>query len=74
MFIGKKDGGLRPVVDYRRLNDITIKDRHPLPRIPDLLDRLSSASVYTKIDLRDAFNLVRIRPGNEWKTAFRTRH
>ena len=73
LFIKKKDGSLRLAVDYRGLNRITKKDRYPLPLIPDLLDRLRSAKTFTKIDLRGAYNLVRIAEGDEWKTAFRTR-
>jgi hypothetical protein len=61
-------------VDYRGLNRITKKDRYPLPLIPDLLDRLRAARVFTKLDLRGAYNLVRIADGDEWKTAFRTRY
>ena len=57
LFIKKKDGSLRLAVDYRGLNRITKKDRYPLPLIPDLLDRLNSAKVFTKIDLRGAYNL-----------------
>ena len=74
LFIKKKDGSLRLAVDYRGLNRITRKDRYPLPLIPDLLDRLRSARVFTKIDLCGAYNLVHIAEGNEWKTAFRTRY
>uniref|UniRef100_A0A8C5M421 Gypsy retrotransposon integrase-like protein 1 n=1 Tax=Leptobrachium leishanense TaxID=445787 RepID=A0A8C5M421_9ANUR len=73
-FIGKKDGGLRPCVDFRELNHITIKNRYPLPLIPELMERLQTATVFSKIDLRGAYNLVRIREGDEWKTAFRTRY
>ena len=72
LFIKKKDGSLRLTVDYRGLNKVTKKDRYPLPVIPDLLDRLRSAHVFTKLDLRGAYNLVRIAEGDEWKTAFRT--
>ena len=72
LFIKKKDGSLRLAVDYRGLNRITKKDRYPLPLIPDLLDRLRSARTFTKIDLRGAYNLVRIAEGDEWKTVFRT--
>lgn len=73
-FVGKKDGGLRPCIDYRALNNITIKNRYPLPLIPELLDRLKKAKIFSKLDLRGAYNLVRIRKGDEWKTAFRTRY
>lgn len=61
-------------VDYRGLNKITIKNRYPLPLISGLLDQLNQAKIYTKIDLRRAYNLVRIKEGDEWKTAFRTRY
>ncbi|KAI2660885.1 Transposon Tf2-9 polyprotein [Labeo rohita] len=71
-FVKKKDGGLRPCVDYRGLNQITIKNRHPLPLTNTALDALSGARFFTKLDLRSAYNLVRIREGDEWKTAFIT--
>ena len=58
LFIRKKDGSLRLVVDYRGLNRITKKDRYPLPLIPDLLDRLRATQIFTKINLRGAYNLV----------------
>jgi transposase InsO family protein len=74
LFIKKKDGSLRLCVDYRGLNKITIKDRTPLPLIGESIDRLRKARVFTKIDLRGAYNLVRIKEGDEWKTAFRTRY
>ncbi|KAI2661187.1 Transposon Tf2-9 polyprotein [Labeo rohita] len=71
-FVKKKDGGLRPCVDYRGLNQITIKNRHPLPLTNTALDALSGARFFTKLDFRSAYNLVRIREGDEWKTAFIT--
>ena len=74
LFVKKKDGSLRLCVDYRGLNKITRKDRYPLPLVSDLLDAPRKARIYTKIDLRHAYNLVRIAPGDEWKTAFRTRY
>jgi hypothetical protein len=74
LFVKKKDGSLRLCVDYRALNNITIKNRYPLPLIPEALDRLKDSKIYTKLDLRGAYNLVRIRKGDEWKTAFRTRY
>jgi hypothetical protein len=61
-------------VDYRRLNKITIKNRYPLPLISEHLDRSRQAKFFTKIDLRGAYNLLRIAEGEEWKTAFRTRY
>jgi len=74
LFIKKKDGSLRLCVDFRGLNKITKKDRYPLPLISDLLDSPSCAKIYSKIDLRHAYHLVRIALGDEWKTAFHTRY
>jgi len=74
LFVKKRDGSLRLCVDYRGLNKITIKNRHPLPLIGESLDRLRSATVFSKLDLRAGYNLVRIAEGDEWKTAFRTRY
>ncbi|XP_041912451.1 uncharacterized protein LOC121677640 [Alosa sapidissima] len=71
-FVAKKDGGLRPCIDYRALNKITVKFRYPLPLVPAALEQLRGASVFSKLDLRSAYNLVRIRPGDEWKTTFIT--
>ncbi|KAL0152326.1 hypothetical protein M9458_052049, partial [Cirrhinus mrigala] len=71
-FVKKKDGGLRPCIDYRALNDITVKYRYPLPLVPPALEQLRAAKIYTKLDLRSAYNLIRIREGDEWKTAFST--
>ena len=72
-FIPKKDGTLRLCVDYRGLNAITIKNRYPLPLIMENLDRLAGAKIFTQLDLRWAYHRIRIREGDEWKTAFRTR-
>ncbi|EDN02416.1 hypothetical protein HCAG_00280 [Histoplasma mississippiense (nom. inval.)] len=74
LFVPKKDGGLRLCVDYRGLNRITIKNRYPLPLISELLDRLSKAKVFTKLDLRDAYHRILIAAKDRWKTAFRTRY
>jgi hypothetical protein len=72
LFAKKKDGPDRICHDYRRLNAITIKNRHPIPRINTILDRLAGARYCSNLDLRGAYNLIRIRAGDEWKTAFRT--
>ena len=69
-FVGKKDGGLRPCIDYRGLNDITVKNRYPLPLLSSTFEPLTKATVFTKLDLRNAYHLVRIREGDEWNTAF----
>ncbi|XP_016359386.1 RNA-directed DNA polymerase homolog [Sinocyclocheilus anshuiensis] len=69
-FVAKKDGGLRPCIDYRALNDQTVKFAYPLPLVPAALEELRSARIFSKLDLRSAYNLIRIRRGDEWKTAF----
>jgi len=74
LFVKKKDGSLRLCVDFRGLNRIMKKNRYPLPLISDLLDSPHKARIYTKIDLRHAYHLVRIAKGDEWKTAFHTRY
>ncbi|KAL0147880.1 hypothetical protein M9458_056801, partial [Cirrhinus mrigala] len=71
-FVKKKDGSLRPCIDYRSLNEITVKYRYPLPLVPSALEQLRSAKYFTKLDLRSAYNLIRIKEGDEWKTAFST--
>jgi hypothetical protein len=70
----KKDGGLRLCIDFRSLHKLTKKDCYPLPRISNCLESPKKAWIYTKIDLRHAYHLVRIREGNEWKTTFWTRY
>ena len=74
LFAKKKDGSLRLCVDYRGLNKVTVKNRHPLPLIAESLERLAQARIYTKLDIRDAYHRIRIKEGDEWKTAFRTRY
>ena len=71
-FVSKKDGSLRPCIDYSPLNDITIKNRYPLPLMSSVFDQLQQATVFTKLDLRNAYHLVRVREGDEWKTGFNT--
>ena len=61
-------------MDYRGLNTVTIKNRHLLPLITETLDRLSGAKIFSKLDLKDVYHRIRIKRGNEWKTAFRTRY
>jgi hypothetical protein len=74
LFVKKKDGSLQMYVDYHGLNKITVKNCYPLPLIYGLFDQQGQANIYTKIDLRGAYNLVRIKEGDEWKTAFRIRY
>ena len=74
LFVKKPDGELRLCVDFRDLNQKTIKNRYPLPLFRETLMRLHKAKVFTKLDVRSAYNLIRMAPGEEWKTAFRTRY
>ena len=74
LFVKKSSGALRLCVDYRGLNNITIKNRYPLPLIGESLDRLGKAKRFTQLDLTMAYHRVRIKEGDEWKTAFRTRY
>jgi hypothetical protein len=71
-FVKKKDGSLRPVQDYRRLNEITIRNRYPLPLVSELMDKLKGAKYFTKLDVRWGYENIRIKEGDEWKAAFIT--
>ncbi|KAL5596445.1 uncharacterized protein BROUX77_007129 [Berkeleyomyces rouxiae] len=73
LFVRKPGGGLRFCVDYRGINAITEKDRYPLPLISETLRSLAKARYFTKVDVRAAFHKIRVKEGDEWKTAFRTR-
>ena len=72
LFVPKPDGRLRLCVDYRQLNKLTIPNKYPLPLMTELRERVAGATVFTKLDLKDRYHLIRIRKGDEWKTAFRT--
>ncbi|HEX3418956.1 MAG TPA: RNase H-like domain-containing protein, partial [Stellaceae bacterium] len=72
-FVSKKDSkALRPCQDYRYLNDWTVKNAYPLPLVSDLLNKIKGAKYFTKLDLRQGYNNVRIKKGDEWKAAFIT--
>ncbi|KAK9395798.1 hypothetical protein NXF25_019159 [Crotalus adamanteus] len=70
IFQGKKDGGLRLCMDFRGLNAVCTENMYPLPLLKDMLTHLSQGRVFTKLDLREAYYRIRIKPGDEWKTAF----
>nr|BAH80065.1 putative retrotransposon protein [Oryza sativa Indica Group] len=74
IFVEKKDHTQRMCVDYRALNEVTIKNKYPLPRIDDLFDQLEGATVFSKIDLRSGYHQLRIREENIPKTTFTTRY
>jgi ribonuclease HI len=74
LFVEKKDGTKRMCIDYRSLNEVTIKNKYPMSRIEDLFDQLRGAGVFSKIDLRSGFHQLRIRPLDIPKTTFITKY
>ena len=74
LFVKKKDGTMRMCIDYRQLNQVTVKNKYPLPRIDELFDQLQGAQFFSKIDLRSGYHQLRVRGEDVPKTAFRTRY
>jgi hypothetical protein len=70
LFVDKKDGSRRLCIDYRSLNEVTIKNKYPLPRIEDLFDQMRGAKVFSKIDIRSGYHQLKIRVEDIPKTAF----
>ena len=71
-YVGKKDSGLRPCQDYQYITEHTIKDVYPLPLIPDLIDKVKDATIFTNFDIQSRYNNIRIKDGDQWKATFIT--
>ena len=73
-FIKKKDGKLRPIQDYRKLNQHTIWNKYPLPLIPELISQVKDANIFSKFDIRWGYNNIRIKDGDQHKAVFKTKY
>ena len=73
-FVKEKTGKMHLIVDYRGLKAITIKDKYPIPLMTTVMEQVQESTWFTKLDLKNGFNLIRVNAGDEWRTAFKTRY